>query len=371
MNSLAHYLQNLDDYRHPKGKRHQLLPTLIIMIMGMTCGYMELRAIARFAKLHRELLKEYLPLPRGKTPSYPTLSRLSKGIDVNQVIHGFNEWMSQSLLGERIAIDGKSITSTVSASQETDQNFVSLVSFFSQHRHLIVKIGAFENHQTSEISVVQELLSQFDITTAVFTLDALHCQKNTVQTIVSGGNGYVITVKQNQPPLHAAVVKQTQTTQPLSIHSWKPTGHGHDVKCRLQVYSAPPDLKSRWAGLQRVISVKRQGERGGKYFDATTYYITSETDSAYVFATTIRGHRKIENNLHWVKDVIFKEDHCGIRSPPQAATLGVFRNFAFNLLVLEGFHSITEGIQTVTGQVGRLWKMITASQEPSSSPAIS
>jgi predicted transposase YbfD/YdcC len=341
------------------------------MIMAMTCGYTELRAMARFAKIHRALLKESRPLPRGKTPSCPTLQRLSKGIDFTQVIHCFNKWMSQYLLGERIAIDGKSINSTVSASQETDQNFVSLVSFFSQHRHLIVKIGAFENHQTSEIAVVQKLLSQFEITKAVFTLDALHCQKKTVQTIAESGNGYVITVKQNQPKLHAAVVKQTRTTQPLSAYRWKQKGHGHEVKCHLQVYSAPPDMKSQWTDLQRVISVNRQGERGGKYFDTTTYYITSETCSAGVLATTIRGHRKIENNLHWVKDVIWKEDHCGIRSPPQAATLGVFRNFAFNLLVLEGFHSLTEGIQTVTGQIGRLWKMITASQEPSSSPATS
>jgi hypothetical protein len=99
-------------------------------------------------------------------------------------------------------------------------------------------------------------------------------------------------------------------------------------------------MQSSWTGLQRVISVNRRGERGGKSFDTTTYYISSETRCAYVFAQTLRGHRQIENNLHWVKDVIFKEDHCGICSPPQAATLGVFRNFAFNLLVLEGFHSL-------------------------------
>lgn len=371
MNSLVHYLQKIEDYRHPKGKRHQLLPSLIIMIMAMTCGYTGLRAMARFAQIYRDLLKEYLPLPRGKAPSCPTLQRLSKGIDFTQVIHCFNEWMSQDLTAERIAIDGKSITSTVSSSQETDQSFVSLVSFFSQHRQLILQVGAFENHQTSEISVVQELLNQFEITKAVFTLDALHCQKKTVQAIIKSGNNYVITVKQNQPKLHAAIVKQTQTTPPGSTWSWTQKGHGHTVKCRLQVYSAPADMKSQWTGLQQVISVKRQGERDGKSFRTITYYITSETNKAYALAQTIRGHRKIENNLHWVKDVIFKEDHCGIRSPPQAATLGVFRNFAFNLLVLEGFHSLTEGIQTVTGQIGRLWKMITASQEPSSIQAIS
>ena len=95
-----------------------------------------------------------------------------KGIACNQVIHCFNEWMSQYLTGERIARDGNSIKSTVTSSQETEPNFVSLVSCFSQHRQLILKVGVLENHQTSEISVVQELLNQFEITKAVFTLDA-------------------------------------------------------------------------------------------------------------------------------------------------------------------------------------------------------
>lgn len=193
--------------------------------------------------------------------------------------------------------------------------------------------------------------------------------KKTVQTIISSGSGYVITVKQNQPKLHTAIVKRTTT--PLSSWSWKQTGHGHEVKCRLKVYSAPPEMRSQWTGLQQVISVNRRGERDGKSFNTATYYITSETRQAYVLAHTLRGHRKIENNLHWVKDVIFKEDHCWIRSPPQAATLGVFRNFAFNLLVLKGFHSLTEGIQTVTAQIGRLWEMITIPRETSSTHATS
>ena len=172
MNSLVHYLQQIEDYRHPKGKRHQLLPSLIIMIMALTGGYTGLRAMARFGQIYGDWLTEYLPLPRGKAPSCPTLPRFSKGIACNQVIHCFNEWMSQDLTGERIAIDGNSIKSTVTSRQETEPNFVSLVSFFSQHRQLILKVGVLENHQTSEIPVVQELLNQFEITKAVFTLAA-------------------------------------------------------------------------------------------------------------------------------------------------------------------------------------------------------
>ncbi|OQW89674.1 MAG: hypothetical protein BWK78_07365 [Thiotrichaceae bacterium IS1] len=69
MNRLVHYLQQIEDYRHPKGKRHQLFPSLIIMIMAMTGGYTGLRTMARFGQIHRDRLKQYLPRPRGKAPS--------------------------------------------------------------------------------------------------------------------------------------------------------------------------------------------------------------------------------------------------------------------------------------------------------------
>ena len=174
---LVEYLKTIVDKRKDRGKRHQLLPTLIIMIMAMLSGYTGLRAIARFAKANREVLKDYLPLPRGKTPSFPTRYRISKASDCAQVIEAVNDWMSQYLKGERIAIDGKSINSTVSASQESEQNLVSLVSLFSQSSHLILKVGQLENNKGSEINKVSELLEQLEINQAVFTLDALHCQK--------------------------------------------------------------------------------------------------------------------------------------------------------------------------------------------------
>jgi hypothetical protein len=75
MNRLVHYLKKIEAYRHPKGKRHQLLPSLIIRRMALTCGYTGLRAMARVAQIYRDWLKEYRPRPRGKAPSCPTLQR--------------------------------------------------------------------------------------------------------------------------------------------------------------------------------------------------------------------------------------------------------------------------------------------------------
>ena len=120
--------------------------------------------------------------------------------------------MSQYRKEGQIAIDGKSIKSTVRASQEPEPNFVSLVTFFHQQSHLIVTVGKLENQTGSEINQVRELLEKLKISKAVFTLDALDGQKKTVEMIVQGGNSYVIAVKKNQLKLYSAIEKQTQTT---------------------------------------------------------------------------------------------------------------------------------------------------------------
>lgn len=132
---------------------------------------------------------------------------------------------------------------------------------------------------------------------------------------------------------------------------------------QVKVYPAPAEMPEIWAGLKQVISVNRQGTREGKTINTTTYYITSEMSRGYALASAIRGHRQIENNLHWVKDVILKEDKCGIRQPQRAATLGVFRDMSFNLLIMNKFRSITAGIQALAGNVEHLWQMITSPAE--------
>lgn len=133
--------------------------------------------------------------------------------------------MQQYLKAEKIAIDGKSIRSTVTNCHNAQQNFVSLVSLFGHQSHLIWKVGLVENGKTCEIQSVQNLLQTLQISKAVFTLDALHCQKKTVSIITESNNGYLITVKRNQPKLYKAIEKQSQTA-PKQAWSWTQKGHG-------------------------------------------------------------------------------------------------------------------------------------------------
>ena len=147
-------------------------------------------------------------------------------------------------------------------------------------------------------------------------------------------------------------------TAPLDAWSWSQTGHGHDAHCRIKVWSADAAMKARWPGLERYISVRRWGERNGEAFDHTTYYITSEPCSAWWLAQRIRGHRRIENTLHWTKDVVLNEDDCGLTDSQAATNLAVVRNISFNLLVMAGYRSLSEGIGAMGERIGTLWAMI-------------
>lgn len=140
----------------------------------------------------------------------------------------------------------------------------------------------------------------------------------------------MITVKKNQPTLDNSI-QALAKTRPLEAFSWKQTGHGHSVTCRLNMWLAPASSLKDWMGLSRVISVTRSGLRHHQKFHRETYYITSEAISAYRLSKLIRGPRRIENNLHGVKEVILSEENSGIRQPNQAATLSIIRNMAINL----------------------------------------
>ena len=175
--SLVHYLAEIYDPRQAKGIRHLQLSSLTIMVMAMLCGRTSLKGIARFGRAHVKQLAEVIPLPRNKTPSFSTFQRLSRQVDAQQLCTSFNRWMAQYRGHETIAIDGKSITSTFQASGEDKQRFTALVSFFGQQKGLISAVGKLENDKRSEIDVVRELIDTLHIERAVFTLDALHCQK--------------------------------------------------------------------------------------------------------------------------------------------------------------------------------------------------
>jgi len=172
----------------------------------------------------------------------------------------------------------------------------------------------------------------------------------------------VIVVKLNQWYLKKSLVEKAKL-KTRQKYRWKQKGHGHDTQCCLEQWEADEQMKQQWQGLRTYIRVERQGIRYGKSFKSVTYYISSAVLSARRFAQLIRYHRKIENSLHWAKDVILQEDRCGLVKPQQAFNMAILRDISFNLHVMKGYKSLSAGISAMGEKITRLWQVITATRK--------
>lgn len=208
--SLIDYLKQLKDFRRKQGQRFSLELMLIIILMAIMNGSKSERSIARFAENNKKELIKRLKISRKQVPSRSSLKRTIEKIDFKKLEEMFYQWSLNYVKidkNEWISVDGKSIKGTVTNPNNSEQNFTSLVSLFASKRKQNLKVSKFKSKKESEIPVVQELIKMLDLEGITFTLDALHCQKETTKTIKKSKNNYVIGVKGNQENLFNQVKK--------------------------------------------------------------------------------------------------------------------------------------------------------------------
>lgn len=349
LDSLIQSLKKVKDCRRTQGRRHPLWFILLIIILGIMQGYVSYRAFGDFAKYNqRQLVQSFHILPR-RVPSYSTIRRVMMNVDWQEIAQIFNEWSghfchsNQDLIW--VGIDGKSLKSTVKNYEQSCQNFVAVVSLYAPDSGLVLRLDRHENKKASEIHQVLALIEDCPFQNQVFTLDALHCQKDTTRAIVSSGNDYLIAIKKNQKKLYEAMVSIAESEKPSDVYQEIETGHGRMVSRQVSVFNNLGNLPSDWYGVESLIRVERKGKRGKKDYYQMSYYISSREETAARFAQKIRGHWQIENQLHWVKDVIFKEDESAIADYQAITNLSILQTIALNLFRLLGFVSITEGLR--------------------------
>jgi hypothetical protein len=185
-------LQQVPDYRKSKGKRHQLWLVLLVIVLGSLCGYRGYRPLADFSQQHWQTLCDLVDLPETtRIPSYSTYRRVLQRVDFEPLERLFNDW-SQSIIEwvEQlwVAIDGKSIKSTLSDYSQSYQNFVTTVSAFTHDSGVVLRLQVSNNKHTSEIEVVRQLIAGLSGRPIVFTLDALHCQKKRSSKLSTNSN---------------------------------------------------------------------------------------------------------------------------------------------------------------------------------------
>lgn len=208
--NLYDMLLELEDHRRGQGRMHELRLVLIIVIMATMSGFKGLRAIGDFIKKNKkELVEEFKP-KKDRLPSYLTVGRVLQNVDFDQLVNVFHSWTIGYVAiedKEWISIDGKAIGGTVEGLRNKRQSFTNLVSIFSGKRKQVLKVGKIKNNKESEIPKARELIKMLDLEGYTYTLDALHCQKDTVKTIIKSNNDYCIGVKGNQKKLYKQLKK--------------------------------------------------------------------------------------------------------------------------------------------------------------------
>jgi predicted transposase YbfD/YdcC len=195
--------------------------------------------------------------------------------------------------------------------------------------------------KSNEITAIPQLLDQLDVTGAVVTIDAAGCQRNIADEIVAGGGEYVLALKGNQETLHrdvtalfAKLLAEGFGDTPVSRHEERERRHGRTEERDYYQVAVPADFPQRekWTGLKTFGLAIRRCVINDKETVDHRYYISSLSRHGRRFAGCVRGHWSIENKLHWVLDMTFREDESRVRERCLADNLGWLRRLALTLL---------------------------------------
>lgn len=195
MKTLQEELKTLDDKRRKQGQRHSIDIVLMIAIMSTMSGFIGYRAIGDFVTKYKKELIEYFKPKKGRLPSFPTVRRVLINVEQDKFALVFERWMSKYLKkvdNKWISVDGKAIRGT--CQKEEDKKLAHLVSFFINDSKEVILSRKTES-RSNEIPLVQEILREFPLKNLIITMDAMHCQEETLKLIKDSGNDYVVQVK--------------------------------------------------------------------------------------------------------------------------------------------------------------------------------
>jgi|SRR5579871_246855 len=324
-----------DPRRETENKRHRLSDVLVVATCAVIGGAETWDAIALFGRCKEAFFRRFLPLPNG-IPSPDTFERVFAKLDPTAFAAAFGRWLTAAFAATGvvpIAIDGKSVRG---ARKATHTGCLHLVSAWAADARLtLAQVGVPDG--SNEIAVLPDLLAMLDLRGAVVTLDAAGCQKAVARQIRDQGGDYLLAVKGNQPALRAAVERVFAAAGAADYagvahtgHSSDESGHGRDEGRYVTAIADPAGLPAGWPDVAAVVQVNRERTVGDTTTTSTHYYVTSHRGTAAVLAGLIRGHWGIEA-MHWVLDVVYREDDSRIRAGHAGANLAMIRKVAVSL----------------------------------------
>ena len=339
------HFKELPDPRQRGKITYPLGEVLLLCLLAVLGGAETFVDIARFGEKKIDLLRRFRPFRDG-TPSHDHLGDIFATLDAEAFQRCFVSWVA-ALTGvpaEVIAIDGKTLRR--SYQKKGAKAPIHMVSAFAARQRLVlgqVKVA----DKSNEIVAIPALLDMMTIAGAIITIDAMGCQRGIAQKIVDSKADYVLALKGNQGTLREDVelfaaeqkangFKDTKISQSQTVDA----DHG---RIETRIYTVFHDVawlqeRHDWPELKGIVMVESKREIPGatpeadKMQQETRFYITSLVWLAHQLGPVVRGHWSIENSLHWVMDMLFRDDECRIRTHHAPANLTTLKHMAHNLI---------------------------------------
>ena len=350
--SLVEHFKSIADPRVDRTKDHDLIDILVIAICALLCAAESFNDMEDFGQAKEDWFRTFLKLRNG-IPSHDTFNRVFAAIDPKEFLECFLRWtqsLRQAVAQKIVALDGKALRRALNR----DENPKYVVSAWAESNNLVLGQLKVEE-KSNEITAVPELLRVLELAGCIVTVDAMGCQKKIAKEIMEADADYVLALKGNQETVHAevktfldATLEEKQKQRPkgavmpraaVNLQQLETVEKDHG-RLEIRRYSQSAELdwfadRAKWEGLRSVGMVESVREVDGKTTIERRYYLSSLKLDVTTFARAVRGHWGVENKLHWVMDVCFREDQSRARTGYAAENLATLRRLALNLLKRE------------------------------------
>ncbi len=371
LKSLLEAFGDLPDPRSERNQDHPLMNILLIALCAVISGADNWVEIESYGKAKQNWLETVIALPNG-IPSHDTFGRVFRFINPQAFQERFVKWVQVwqgGGLSGVVAMDGKQMRGAKDV--PLDKAGLYLVRAWAVEQGIVLGQRKVDD-KSNEITAIPELLEVLDIEGCVVTIDAMGCQTQIAEKIVQQKADYMLAVKGNQGTLAEDVADLFAGFE--QAH-WREVSHDYDKTvnkehARLEirecwVVSSPEYLSylrrfPDWVNLHSLVKLVSHRQLNGTTTTATRYFISSLTPTAQRALAICRDHWQIENDLHWILDVAFDQDHNRTHKDHAPENLAVLQHIALNLVKQE--KSTRSSVKTKRLRAGwdnaYLWKIL-------------